>query len=237
MILNPLLMDSLLQSAIGFAGRSAYVRPMRINFIIIIIVMALVFPFLSQAEAKDGCSPELQALAESAVVELKGSGEMDIVVVTDPLCWHCRLGHKLLGEYPNLYGRLKLVFFPRKGFIGSDMAAWIMEDAAGTDRLKELVDFAYDDLKQPKGVGLAEARMIILSQFAEEFPYLIEGTTLPELSVRLERDHGAHVLKCAELARAAGLPGTPVLVAGRSVVIGYGPGHWIKVLERKETCQ
>jgi predicted small lipoprotein YifL len=184
----------------------------------------------------DGCSPEFRALFDHAVVELHGTGTLDVVVATDPLCWHCRLGHKLLTEYPELYGRLRLSFFPRRSFIGSDMAAWILEDAAGTDRLREMVDFAYKSLKQPKTKDLMEARMLILDQFTKAFPKMLDGTDIAELYVRLQKAHEPHVLESLELGRAAHLPGTPILVAGDRVVLGFGPGFWLKVLKEAKMC-
>lgn len=185
----------------------------------------------------DGCAPEFRALFDHAVVELEGEGDKDIVVITDPLCWHCRLAHKLLGEYPSLYGRMRYLFFPRKQFIGSDMAAWILEEAAGTDRLRTMVDYAYSDLKQPKTQDLMEARMLVLKQFTERFPDLMEGTTLEELYIRLQTDREARTIESTQLGNAARLPGTPVLVAGDSVVIGFGPGPWLKTLEDAEVCK
>ncbi|OIQ50995.1 hypothetical protein BerOc1_02940 [Pseudodesulfovibrio hydrargyri] len=185
----------------------------------------------------DGCAPEFRALFDNAVVELHGEGTLDVVVVTDPLCWHCRLGDKLLREYPELYGRLRLSFFPRRSFIGSDMAAWVLEDAAGTDRLEKLARYAYDGLKQPKTEDLMEARMLVLAQFAKAFPELLEGTTMEELYVRLQKDHEPHVQESAMLARAAHLPGTPILVAGDKVVLGFGPSVWLKVLGEARMCK
>ncbi|ADU63596.1 MAG: hypothetical protein KUA35_16675 [Pseudodesulfovibrio sp.] len=184
-----------------------------------------------------GCAPQYRALADAAVVEIRGTGDMEAVVVTDPLCWHCRLGHKLLGQYPELYGSLKLLFFPRAGSIGSDMAAWIIEDAAGTERLGLLLDFAYGTLRQPKTADLDEARMLVLAQFAEAFPAMLSGTTLPELFDRLKQDHEAHVLAGAELARTAEIPGTPVLIAGGVLVMGYGPDAWLKALGEAGVCK
>jgi hypothetical protein len=188
------------------------------------------------ADDAGGCAPQYRVLAEAARVEIRGTGELEALVLTDPLCWHCRLGHKLLGEYPELYGRLKILFFPRAGFIGSDMAAWVIEDAAGTDRLRAMLDYAYQDLRQPKVSDLDEARMLVLAQFTAAFPHMLEGTTLPELFVRLRRDHEAHVLAGAELARAAAIPGTPVLVAGRTLVMGYGPDAWLEALGEATMC-
>jgi hypothetical protein len=185
----------------------------------------------------DGCSSEFRALFDQAVVELPGEGEGDVVIITDPLCWHCRLAHKLMSEYPGLYGRVRLSFFPRKSFIGSDMAAWILEDAAATDRIRAMVDYAYSDLKQPKTSDLMEARMLVLVQFTQVFPDLLEGTTMEELYVRFQSAHEAHVLESAMLARAAQLPGTPILVAGEHVVLGFGPGPWLKALEEKSICK
>jgi len=184
-----------------------------------------------------GCEPGFRALFDQAVVELKGTGGLDVVVVTDPLCWHCRLGHKLLSEYPEKYGRLRLSFFPRRSFIGSDMAAWVLEDVAGTDKVRPYVDFAYTDLKQPKTRDLAEARMLVLAQFAEKFPELLDNTNLEELYVRMQRDHEAHVAESAMLARQADLPGTPTLIAGKTVLVGFGPGPWLKALEDMKVCQ
>lgn len=184
-----------------------------------------------------GCEPKYRALFDQAVVELLGTGTGDVVVVTDPLCWHCRLGHKLLEEYPAKYGRLRLSFFPRKGFIGSDMAAWILEDVAGTDRLRPYADYAYTDLKQPKTKDLTEARMLVLAQFAEEFPELLDNTNLEELYVRMQRDHEAHVLESAAMSREAELPGTPTLIAGKSVLVGFGPAPWLDALDKKNVCE
>jgi arsenate reductase-like glutaredoxin family protein len=185
----------------------------------------------------DGCSPEFRALYDNAVVELHGEGTLDIVVVTDPLCWHCRLADKLLREYPKLYGTLRLSFFPRRSFIGSDMAAWVLEDAAGTDRLEKLAKFAYHGLKQPKTKDLMEARMLVLAEFTQAFPELLKGTTIERLYVRLQKEREPHVLKSAQLARDAHLPGTPILVAGDKVVLGFGPEVWLKVLDEARMCR
>lgn len=203
----------------------------------LILILFLVVPAAVQAEKANGCAPEFRALFDQAVVETSGTGEGEILVLTDPFCWHCRLAHKLLGEYPEHYKTVKIFFFPRRSFLGSDMAAWIIEDAAGTDQLKPLLDFAYKSLKQPKTDDLPEARMIVLMQFTEAFPELLNATTLPELAARLQHDHEAHVQKGADMARAMGVPGTPVLVAGSTVIAGYGPGPWLEALEKKSLCK
>jgi hypothetical protein len=208
------------------------------NFILTLLICLLSAPGLaSAAEPQDACGPEIRALFDTAVVETRGSGDRDVVVVTDPLCWHCRLGHKLLSEYPEIYRSVKLSFFPRRSNIGSDMAAWIMEDAAGDERLPELIDFAYKDLKRAKTEDVEEARMIMLVQFTEKFPWLVEGTTVPELFVRLKNEHEAHVLKEAELARAVHFPGTPILIVGKAVVVGYAPDPWIKTIKEAPVCE
>jgi len=202
-----------------------------------ILIVTLLSPFHSYAEGENGCAPKFQDLTKSARVELIGEGDFDVVVATDPLCRHCRLGHKLLKEYPEKYRSLKLLFFPRKSFIGSDMAAWILEDAVGSNRLEAMVEYAYSDLKQPKTEDLNEARMTVLMQFTDEFPDLLANTTLPELFVRLGRTHRERILKGASLADAAGLPGTPVLMAGKNMVMGYGAQHWLSALDKKEICK
>jgi hypothetical protein len=209
---------------------------MKRHILLLCLAVALLLPASALAEDAGGCAPQYRALAQAAAVELKGTGDIDLVVLTDPLCWHCRLAHKLLGEYPEMYATVKLLFFPRPNFIGSDMAAWVLEDAAGTDRLKPLVDFAYDDLRKPSVENLEEARMLVLVQFTQAFPSLIEGTTLSDLFDRLKRDHEAHVLAGADLARAAAIPGTPVLIAGSNVVVGYGPDAWLEAIGKKQLC-
>ncbi len=180
---------------------------------------------------------EISAITDNAVVQFEGTGDLDITVITDPLCWHCRLAHKLLGEYPNLYRTVKISFFPRKSFIGSDMAAWILEDAVGQDDFKDKLDFAYKHLKQPKTEDLDEARMVVLSQFMVFFPQMLGDLSIEDLFIKLQKDNEPHVLKSAELANAADLPGTPVLVAGEKILIGYGAGPWIKAMEAKAICK
>lgn len=197
----------------------------------------LLFAVTAHAEGKDACSPEFLAVSDHAVVEVKGKGDLDITILTDPFCWHCRLAHKLLEEYPDKYRTLKLAFFPRKNFIGSDMAAWILVDAAGTDKVKELVDYAYTDLKRPKTDDLLIARMLVLTQFVQRFPELKGDQPLEELFIRLQKDHEAYILKGAELAKATEVPGTPVLLAGKNAVLGYGAGAWLTALDEKAFCE
>ncbi|SOB59865.1 conserved exported protein of unknown function [Pseudodesulfovibrio profundus] len=211
---------------------------MRKYFFLTSLALALIIPSFALAADKPvtGCSPQYAAITDSAKVIFEGTGDLDITVITDPLCWHCRLGHKLLNEYPKLYGKVRMVFFPRTQFIGSDMAAWILEDAAGTDSLKDKVDFAYKHLRQPTTEDITEARMVVLSQFLVFFPEMLEGTSMEELYLRLQNDHEAHVLETARLCEEAGLAGTPVLFAGKVVLVGYGAGPWIKALEEKQAC-
>ena len=54
---------------------------------------------------------------------------------------------------------------------------------------------------------------------------------------RLQKDHEAHVLESAGLSKAAKLPGTPVLVAGKVVLVGFGPGEWLDALDLKKICE
>jgi len=206
-----------------------------IPFLLFVLMVAV--PVSVSAKDRNGCLPGYRALYDNAVVEFAGQGDVDVVVVTDPMCWHCRLGHKLLSEYPELYRTVRMSFFPRKGYPGSDMAAWIMEDAVGTEHLREVVDFAYSDLKRPKMRDLTEARLVVLMQFTEAFPYLLKDTTVAELAVRLQKEHEPHTIKTVELARAVELPGTPVLIAGETVLVGFGPGPWIDALKEKNICK
>lgn len=200
-----------------------------------VLFACLLFSSVASAQ-QSGCDPQFRALFDQAVVELKGQGEGDILVATDPLCWHCRLGHKLLGEYPDKFGSLKLLFFPRQSFIGSDMAAWILEDYAGKPELRAMVDYAYDGLRQPKTEDLAEARLLVLYQFTEQFPEMLRETTMDALYARLMRDHEQHVLDSAALGNAAEVAGTPTLVAGETVLMGYGARQWLEALDGLEAC-
>lgn len=215
---------------------------MRKIILLTVLAVALLVPALVFAEGEkkkdiSGCSPEYQALYDNAIVEFQGTGDLDILIVTDPLCWHCRLGHKLLGEYKNLYRNARLSFFPRRSFIGSDMAAWIIEDAVGKPDMLDKLDFAYKHLKQPKTNDLEEARMVVLSQFLMFFPQMLGEQSIEDVFIQLKKDHEPHVLKSAELAKAADIPGTPVLAAGEKVLIGYGAGPWIKAMEAKAFCK
>jgi len=239
-------------SSLAFVGERYMHRGMRKSSLLIaVLVLAVVFGLCGHSRAdsstaqpsgndspfRSACTPDIKAVVESAVVSFKGTGEGEVAVVTDPLCWHCRLGHKLLNEYPELYGTVRLVFFPRKSFIGSDMAAWILEDYAASDNLKTMIDYSYYELKQPKTQDLIEARMIVLLQFTQKFPEMLNGTSLPQLAIRLQKTHEAHVLASAELGNAAKLPGTPVLITGDSLVIGYGPDIWIDKIKRMAACK
>lgn len=210
---------------------------MRKIILLTTLALALLLPTLAAAKGEDGCTPRAAAITATSVVKFQGTGDMDITVITDPLCWHCRLGHKLLNEYPHLYKTVHMVFFPRRSFIGSDMAAWILHDNAGKANSKALIDFAYKGLKKPKTEDLAEARDIILTQFLFTFPELLDGTSIEELSARLQKDHEADVLKSAATCRAVKLPGTPVLMAGKYVLVGYGAGPWIEALKKQRMCE
>lgn len=130
-----------------------------------------------------------------------------------------------------------MVFFPRRSFIGSDMAAWIIEDAVGTESLKAKIDFAYKHLKQPKTDDINVAREVILSQFMVYFPDLLTQGSPEQIAQEMQKKHEAHVLKSAALCKAAGMPGTPVLIVGDTVVVGYGPDAWLKALDEGQMCK
>lgn len=204
---------------------------------LLILVLIAIGPN-ALAKGDTGCAAKYAAITESATVSFQGTGDQEITVITDPLCWHCRLGHKLLGEYPQLYSKVHMAFFPRQSFIGSDMAAWILEDAVGTEDLKAKIDFAYTSLKQPKTSDLSVAREIVLSQFIVYFPEMMgRDEDIQDVADRLKKKHEKHVLETAALCRKAELPGTPVLIAGKYILMGYGAGPWIKVLQAPKTCE
>lgn len=207
------------------------------NFILIPLLLVSFCIGSASAGIKSACTPEFQAVAEHARVVLRGTGDYDITILSDPFCWHCRLGHKLLSEYPEKYGKLGIVFYPRSQFIGSDMACWILEDGVSSGHLEAMVDYAYTDLKQPKTKNLMEARMLVLIQFAQRFPHLTADAPLEEVFVRMQQDHEARVLKGAELAEATGALGTPVLLAGKTALVGYGAGAWLKALDEQTVCE
>lgn len=206
-----------------------------------VCLFTLLFVFLwaapAVAEDTTACAPKYKAIIDHARVTLKGEGDLDITILTDPLCWHCRLGHKLLREYPEKYRTMKFAFFPRRNFIGSDMACWILEDAVGSAHLEAMIDYAYTDLKQPKTKDLMEARLLILIQFTKQFPHLLQAGSIESLFVRLQKEQEARVTKAAALGRISGMPGTPVLLAGQNAVIGYGAKQWLKALDEKAFCQ
>ncbi|QJB55126.1 hypothetical protein [Pseudodesulfovibrio sp. zrk46] len=211
---------------------------MRKLILSVLLVVALAVPALAEDKVPNGCDPLYQDIADNALVSFEGTGDLDVLVVTDPLCWHCRLGHKLLSEYPEKYRTVKLSFFPRRTFIGSDMAAWILEDAVGKDDLLDKLDFAYKHLKQPKTDDVAEARMVVLSQFIVFFPQMLGADeSIEALYARLQKEHEPHTLQSSALAHSAKIPGTPVLVAGEKVLIGYGAGPWLKALDANAICK
>ena len=84
---------------------------------------------------------------------------------------------------------------------------------------------------------LPEARMIMLLQFTNKFPWLVEGTTVPELFVRLQKDHEANVQKEVDLARAVHFPGTPILIVGGTVLVGYAPDPWLEAFKEAPVCE
>jgi arsenate reductase-like glutaredoxin family protein len=69
------------------------------------------------------------------------------------------------------------------------------------------------------------------------FPDLLGDGSVETLYARLQKDHEAHVLQSAALANAAKLAGTPVLVAGKKLLVGYGANPWMQALEAKAYCE
>ena len=195
---------------------------------------------LARAIVSNGCDPLFRDMFKEALVELRGTGDFDIVVVTDPLCWHCRLGHKLLSEYPEKVTAASVFpLFPRAG--GPSGPTWppgFLRTWPGEDALRAYVDFAYTELKQPKTHDLDEARILVLAQFCGALPE-VAGRNHPGRAVRAAAldAHETHVVMAAELARDADLPGTPCLVAGETVLMGFGPGPWLEALDAKKMCK
>ena len=184
--------------------------------------------------AADGPVNHYQALKDHSVVTIHGTGTTEAVLVTDPMCNHCRIAHLFLHDNRQLFGTLHLVFMPRESYPGSDMAAWIAEDLADSSHLQGVLDFLFEMLHRPASKDPEEARMDVLDQFLKAYSVASDTVTPQELRERLGKEHGEHAAKGTELVRQADLPGTPILMTPDETVKGFSPGHWTEVLSGKK---
>ncbi len=158
---------------------------------------------------------------------INGTGQKDVVIVTDPFCPYCRQALNFLSGKLSQIATLKLVHLPLAMHPGAEAAAWIMEFAReeAADFYRQVVGFAYDGLKAPAGEDGSpakgdDAQRDVIRQFLEKFPKLTILPLEPFLYYLKEKyepqDHSTR-----QELRKLRITGTPVVVIDGQAIHGF----------------
>lgn len=158
---------------------------------------------------------------------LNGTGQKEVVLISDPFCPYCRQALTFLTEKLSRIATLSLVHLPLAMHPGADAAAWIMEFAREevTALYKQIVDFAYTGLRAPgtendSPTGDEDAQRNVIRQFLEKFPKLTVQPAESFLYYLKEKYERQDLATRQELKKLR-ISGTPVVIIDGQAIQGF----------------
>lgn len=153
---------------------------------------------------------------------VKGQGQKNVIMITDPFCPYCRQAYNYLMDQLKLIASFSLVHFPLPGHPGAETAAWIMEFAReeAKDLYRQIVDFAYSALRAPTGLNPIDSQRDIINQYLKKFPKL---TTQPAdlFYFYLKGKYEAPDLATRKELQRLRITGTPMVIIDGQVIQGF----------------
>lgn len=167
---------------------------------------------------------------------LTGTGQKDVVFVSDPFCPYCREAYKLLLGQVSLIKNLSIVHLPLPMHPGADAAAWIMEYARehAETLYRDVVDFAYSGLRAVTGQDSATpdaAQKDVISQFLTRFPKLTDQQAEPFFFF-LKGKYETSTAAVGRELRKLRINGTPVVIIDGQATHGFDPEETLRRLAK-----
>jgi len=155
---------------------------------------------------------------------LRGQGNNDVLLVSDPFCPYCRLSYTYLKKKKDKINELRILELPYSSHPGARMSVMGIFKTADAPEvsLLQAVDFAYEDLNSPGKKNRNNADQFVLEQFSAAFPE--QFSALPEGQVgydHLEGLYGEKIDKQIQAAEKLGVSATPTIFINKIPVRGF----------------
>ncbi|MCA1742586.1 MAG: DsbA family protein [Desulfonatronovibrio sp.] len=188
------------------------------------------------AELSTGLTLHQEALDELERIEgdpdvgdllFKGSGDAQVLFLSDPFCPYCRQGYTYLLDQKDKIDQLKIAHFPINPDSGALALTFLMMEFKGQDNYSEVVDFAYMiDMKELSG----NRNHQVISMFNQEFGVFEDE---PEkVFADLEERHMDVLTEEMNKMQSLGLTGTPVFIVNGVMVSGFNKARIDQLLEK-----
>ncbi|WP_285905168.1 DsbA family protein [Pseudodesulfovibrio pelocollis] len=158
---------------------------------------------------------------ELASLAFKGTGQTDIVFLTDPFCYYCKKGYQFLSQHLDLIGEFNVAHMPSAGSPGSAAATWVICYAIeqGFD-VKDVLEFTYGALEAPKANTMKAVSLLVLGQYQRQFPTLFKGTAEAFYTL-LDAKYSQKVSTNAQALNNLGFNATPFFQVKGTVLRGF----------------
>lgn len=169
-----------------------------------------------------------------------GTGEHEVVFVSDAFCPYCRDAFSFLSANLDKIGKLNTIHLPLAMHPGADAAAWIMEYAhAKNIKPLEVAKYAYTELNAPApNAKPEEARQQVVASMAKAFPELLgKGQSVEDLRQVLSKDYQGRTLLTLEAMGKLGITGTPLITINGTPIRGFDKEGIARALGRSVVSQ
>lgn len=169
-----------------------------------------------------------------------GTGDHEVVFVSDAFCPYCREAFAFLNANLDKIGTLKTVHLPMVMHAGADAASWIMEYAhAKNINPMEVAKYAYTELPTPaQGTQPDEARKQVAAAMTKAFPELLaKGQTVDALLQVLSKEYQGRSLLTLDAMSKLGITGTPLITINGTPIRGFDKEGIARALGRSVVSQ
>lgn len=172
---------------------------------------------------------------------LNGTGHSHVVIVSDPMCYHCKSAFRYMLANTRDVETLEMVHYFRRGDFDSETATRIIFYAIAHDITPvEVIKFAYTELSPPKTKGTNEElikmiQVAILDQFYKKFPKLKEslGSDTDQALKTLKKETEDAAVAVEKKVMPLGMAGTPVVYIDGMRVDGFKPDIYNRAFSEK----
>lgn len=160
-------------------------------------------------------------------VLFQGSGDADVLYLSDPFCPYCRNAYSYLLEQKDRINELKIAHFPVNQDSGAVALSFLMMEFKEEDIYQQVVDFAYElDRKQLTD----NADLAVIRIFNQKFE--IYTRTPEDVFEALQEKHGESLSREMEKIQAIGLSGTPVIIIDGIRIDGFNRDRVDSLLDK-----
>lgn len=200
----------------------------------LVLALALILAMVPAALAGKYDLSKLDAVSTNVEKQLAalahplafGNGPVEVILISDPFCRHCRRTYDFLQNSRDRVGTLRVVHVSLVGYAGSDMAGACADFLAEKGKGIEGLNLAYT-LTPPTDEDEEQAARKVFQEFRDAFPEEFGTTDFQTFARMTMPEFYKHVQTVADWQ----FTGTPhVIINGRHLK-GYNPAWLDAMLE------